>query len=247
MMEFTNTLKTWRHARRFSQLQLAIEAGISARHLSFLESGRAKPSREMIGKLSDALQLPLEARNVMFTHAGFAARYAGRQWDDEQMQPIQKAIDRLLETHMPYPCLVLDRYWTILKANDAAAGFFGVLGAGVGVSILDLMMSDTLPPLVGNWPEVAHHTAMRLRTESLAFGGDEKLDAVVAHLSKVDGVTSQTAAPVIPITLRLGELRLSMFSTLSQFGTPEDVTLDSYKIEHYFPMDAQTEAFFNPS
>ena len=142
---------------------------------------------------------------------------------------------------------MFDRYWTILKANPAAAQFFGALGAGIGVSVLDLMLSDTLPQLVENWEEVAHHTAMRLRTESLALGGDERLDQAVAHLSQVSGASFQSTAPVIPMTLRLGELRLSMFSTLSQFGTPEDVSLDSYKIEHYFPMDAETEAFFKPS
>ena len=109
MTQFAQSLKTWRTARRLSQLDLALEAEISARHLSFLETGRSNPSREMVIRLGEALQMPLDARNQFLTHAGFAARYQGRDWNDAEMSPVRRAVSRQLERHMPYPGLALDR------------------------------------------------------------------------------------------------------------------------------------------
>lgn len=244
MNEFALTLKSWRAVRRYSQLDLAHEADISGRHLSFLETGRAQPSREMVAKLGDALQLPLYARNQMLTHAGFAVRYAARNWSDDEMIPIRSAVDRMLTNHMPYPGLALDRLWTIRQANASALALFGLFGIGEGDSLIDLMTSGTLPEVVENWPEVAHHAAKRLRVESLAQGGVPELDRAATHLSQVRGNVGSGSNPVIPTILRHGDLRLSMFATLAQFGTPEDVTLDDLKVELYYPMDEDTtEAF----
>ncbi|WP_299729449.1 helix-turn-helix domain-containing protein [uncultured Tateyamaria sp.] len=240
MSDFAQTLKTWRAVRRYSQLDLALEADISGRHLSFLETGRSRPSREMVTRLGDALQLPLDARNQLLTHAGFAARYAGRNWTDADMAPIRSAVERMLSSHMPYPGIAVDRLWCIREANAAALALFGMLGVGVGDSLIDLTMSGTLEAVVENWPEVAHHTAKRLRVESLAQGGVPELDRAIAYLSKVDGYTERGSNPVIPTIFRQGDLRLSMFSTLAQFGTPEDVTLDDLRIELFFPMDEVT-------
>ncbi|MEO0547146.1 MAG: helix-turn-helix domain-containing protein [Pseudomonadota bacterium] len=244
MSEFSQSLKSWRTARRYSQLDLAHEADISGRHLSFLETGRAQPSREMVAKLSEALQLPLDARNQMLNHAGFAARYTGRDWSDEDMAPIRQAVDRMLTSHLPFPGLAVDRFWTIQKTNAAASSLFGLFGIGKGDSLLDLMTSDILPEFIENWPQVAHHAASRLRTESLAQGGVPELDRAVDHLSKVGGYSDYGSSPVIPTILRLGDLRLSMFSTIAQFGTPEDVTLDDLKIELYYPMDDDATLIF---
>ena len=244
MSDFAQTLKSWRNVRRYSQLDLATEAEISSRHLSFLETGRARPSREMVQRLGEALQLPLEARNQMLTHAGFAARYAGRQWSDDQMEPIRGAVQRMLDRHMPFPGMALDRMWVIRHLNPTAETLFGMLGVGIGDSMIELVTSDALPPLVENWPEVARHAAARLRVESAGQGGVPEFDRAVTTLLQAAGPDTGTPAPVIPTILRKGDMRLSMFATIAQFGTPEDLTLEDLKIELYFPMDAATEAMF---
>lgn len=244
MTPFAHSLKTWRAARRYSQLDLALEAEISARHLSFLETGRARPSRDMVLRLGDALHLPLDARNQMLTHAGFAARYAGRAWDAADMAPIRQAVSRQLDRHAPFPGLAVNRYWTIQEANATALALFGALGIGPGDSLLDLLMRDDMPGLIDNWPEVAHSAANRLRTESAAMGGIAAFDPVIRHLSAVPRPSRAPPAPVIPTIIRLGDTRLSMFATIAQFGTPEDLTLDDLKVELYFPMDDTTKAAF---
>ncbi|MBY5931631.1 helix-turn-helix transcriptional regulator [Tateyamaria omphalii] len=241
MTDFPGTLRTWRKARRFSQLDLAGEADVSARHISFLESGRAQPSREMIGRLSDALALPLDARNHMLTHAGFAARYPARAWDSADMAPVRAAVGHMLRAHAPYPALALDKVWTVIDLNAPASHLFGMLGVGQGDSLLDLMTSDHLPEVVENWPEVAHHACQRLRTESAAQGGIAVLDKVADHLGRVPGRKTHTTGPVIPTVLLSGDLRLSIFATIAQFGTPEDVALDDLKVELYFPSDDETD------
>lgn len=244
MLEFRESLRSWRTARRFSQLELAMKADISARHLSFLETGRARPSRAMVARLGEALQLPLSARNEFLTLAGYAVRYQGRDWDADEMAPIRQAVDRLLEGQLPYPGLALDRLWRIRRANAAALALFGGFGLTVGDSLLDLMLSSALPALVENWPEVAHHAAQRLRTESLAQGGVRELDEAVTRLLEVPQPESASTGPVIPTVLRFGETRLSMFATVSQFGTPEDLLLEDLKIELYFPTDQVTADAF---
>lgn len=244
MTAFPQTLKTWRKAKRFSQLALAVEADVSSRHISFLETGRARPSREMISRLGDAMQLPLAARNQMLTHAGFAARYPGRTWDAEEMAPIRAAVDHTLTSHAPYPALAIDRLWTIVRMNRPAALLFGQFDVGEGDSLLELMTSDSLPGVVENWPEVAHHVAQRLRTESAAQGGVDALDQAADRLGQVPQGEPQARLPIVPTILRTGDQRLSMFSTIAQFGTPEDLTLDELKIELYFPADEETKAVF---
>ena len=241
-MSFPETLKTWRQARRFSQLDLALEADVSARHVSFLETGRARPSADMVARLGAALNLPLDARNQMLVAAGFAARYPARDWSDDTMAPVRQAVAHTLASHMPYPALAVDRLWTIVDLNPAAATLFGAVGLGVGGSILEAMCGPVLPEVVENWPEVARHAAERLRLESAALGGDEALDRAASYLGVVSGGGAQTPlGPVIPTILRLGETRLSLFATIAQFGTAQDLALADLKIELYFPADEETE------
>lgn len=244
MTDFPQTLKSWRAARRYSQLDLANEAEISGRHLSFLETGRARPSREMVNRLGEALRLPLHARNQMLTHAGFAVRYDRRSWSDDEMAPIRRAVDRMLETHLPYPGLAIDRLWTIRQANSTALSLFGLFDIGIGDSLIDLMLSDFLPPMVDNWPEVARHAAARLRAESVAQGGMAELERAIGQLEKAGGAVDTPSGPVVPTVIRHDDMRLSMFATIAQFGTPEDITLDDLKIELYFPMDDATAKTF---
>lgn len=241
MMPFSEALRTWRKTRRYSQLELAIEANVSARHISFLESGRARPSQAMVARLGDALHLPLSARNQMLTLAGFAMRYPGRHWNDDEMMPIRAAVDHMLSRHAPYPALAADRLWNVVRINEPARRLFGALGLGEGDSLLDLLLSSALLPLVENWPDVAHRAAQRLRTESAAQGGLAELERVAARLSNVPAPSPAISTPVVPTIFRVNDMRLSLFATISQFGTPEDLTLDDLKIELYFPADALTE------
>lgn len=244
MTDFARTLKGWRAARRFSQLDLALEADISARHLSFLETGRANPSKDMVIRLGEALQLPLDARNQMLTHAGFAVRYKGRDWDDEEMAPVRKAVQWQLERHAPYPGLAVDRLWKIRDANTTALALFGTFDTGIGDSLLDLMTQSALPTIVENWSEVAHHAAARLRTENAALGGVKEFEDAITYLSTFAPSEGLSAGPVVPTILKQGDVRLSMFATISQFGTPEDLLLDDLKVELYFPTDTATKKAF---
>lgn len=241
MTLFAQSLKSWRKARRFSQLDLAMEADVSSRHVSFLETGRANPSRDMITRLGDALALPLNARNQLLTHAGFAARYGQRDWNSDEMRPIRVAVDHMLAQHEPYPAFTIDREWTIVKANTAAAQLFSPIGVREGVSLIDVLLREEVQALIENWPDVAHHSAHRLRTESAAQGGNPILDAAADALSTAPLPDSQSPGPVIATVYRVGDMRLSLFSTIAQFGTPEDLALDDLKIELFFPADDTTE------
>lgn len=244
MTEFSEGLKAWRKIRRYSQLDLAAEADISGRHLSFLETGRSHPSREMVLRLSEALQLPLGARNQLLTHAGFAARYGDHKWTDAEMAPIRKAVQRTLANHMPYPGLAVDRKWRIVQINTAASALYGQFGVGIGDSLVDLMVSDSLPDIVENWPEVAQAAAARLRLESRAQGGVPEFDRAAAHLARSGTDTGRTSNPMTPTIVSLGDIRLTMFAVIAQIGTPEEIVLDDLKIELYFPMDQETDRAF---
>lgn len=241
MTQFSQTLKNWRKARRFSQLELASEAEVSSRHVSFLETGRANPSRAMIGRLGDALNLPLAVRNQLLADAGFAARYPKRTWDDDEMEPIRKAVDHVLRQHSPYPAFAVDQHWTILQMNPSAKRLFAMMGADAGVSLIDLLLQETVQSMIENWPDVAHHSAYRLRVESASRGGDAVLDAAAEAFSQVPSPKQNAVGPVVPTIYKTGDLRLSLFSTIAQFGTPVDLALDDLKIELFFPNDHDTE------
>jgi transcriptional regulator with XRE-family HTH domain len=245
MTQFPQTLKAWRNARWLSQLDLAAEAGVSARHISFLENGRAHPSREMVGKLCDALRLPLVVQNQLFTDAGFAPLYLAREWNVEDMAPIRAAIAHTLQGHSPYPGFVIDRFWTVLEMNSPSQRLFGAIGITVGTSLIDLIMADRLQPFIENWSEVARHSAQRLRVESAAQGGIHEFDLAAAKLAKVPHAKEQIMKAVVPTVYRVGAVRLSLFATIAQFGTPEDLALDDLKLELFFPADVETKAFFD--
>lgn len=242
---FAQTLKKWRKVRRFSQLDLATEAGISGRHLSFLETSRAHPSRGMVLRLSETLQLPLDARNHILQQAGFAAEYGDRRWTDKEMLPIRQAVDRMLENHMPYPGLAVDRFWRIVQLNRTGAALFGHFGIGVGDSLVDLLVSDAFREVVENWSEVARTAAARLRIESVAQGGIETFERAASHITQTVSDVPGVPYPVIPTVIRVNNARLSMFATIAQLGTPEDIVLDDLKVELYFPMDDETAASFD--
>lgn len=236
MQNFPDILRNWRNQRRLSQLDLAMEANVSSRHISFLETGRSRPSRDMVIRLGDTLSIPLEVRNQMLTSAGFAPKYQKRDWDDASMAPIRKAIDWTLDRHAPYPGIAIDRMWIIQRMNAPARLLFGTMGADEGRSMLDLIQHPLVQDSVENWPEVAHHSALRLRSESAAQGGIPELEAAADLLAK-DAIPSDPNVPAIPTIFKLGDQRLSLFGTIAQFGTTADQTLEDLKIELFFPAD----------
>lgn len=245
MTGFSDMLRHWRQLRRLSQLDLALEAGVSARHISFLETGRARPSAAMVARLGEALTLPLDARNQLLTRAGFAPRHEARTWDDAAMAPIRRAVDHMLDRHAPWPGLAVDADWTVVRLNRPAAALFGGLGLREGTSFLDLLLSDDLPRAIENWPEVAHHAARRLRLESAARGGVARLDDAAGALARVALRGRAPGGPVVPVILRLGAGRVSLFSTIAQFGTAEDLLLEDLRIELFFPMDSESDALLS--
>lgn len=242
---FGTQLRTWRGQRHMSQLDLGLTANVSARHISFLETGRAKPSRSMVLMLGDVLDVPRASRNALLNAAGFAPAYQSRDWSDEDMASVREAVDWTMQRHDPYPAFVLDRHWILIKTNRSAGALLGGLEVGEGSSLLDVMTDiEMTRALFENWHEVTHHMLARLRTESLHLGGDDVLDTAVEKLSaalgaKATGPTGPLAA-VIPARYRSNGLTLSLFSTIAQFGTAEDIALADLKIEMLFPADKAT-------
>jgi transcriptional regulator with XRE-family HTH domain len=244
MTPYPGMLKEWRKRRRLSQLDLAVEAEVSARHISFLETGRSRPSPDMILHLSEVMNLPVETRNQMMRAEGFAPRFAATPIDDAAMSPIRDAVEWTLQQHAPYPGMVLDRLWTVVMLNNGAQRLFKPLGISEGQSLLDLLTSPLMPELVENWPEVAHHTMLRLRAESANAGGIPALDAAARRLSQQGHARSGAViGPTISTIYRFGGQRLSLFGTIAQFSTVTDVTLDDMKIELFFPADDQSAKF----
>lgn len=244
---FGPMLRTWRENRRLSQLELAMASDVSARHISFLETGRSSPSRPMVLHLAELLQVPLSARNALLGAAGFAAAYGSRGLDDEEIQPIRQAIAWTLERHEPYPATLFDRHWKLLRANRPAQHMLGSAGIGPGDSMLDLFGDpERMAMLIDNWQDVARHMAVRLRTEAAHQGGDTLLEATASRLEAAIGRHKPAGLHVnpafIPIHVCLNGAVLSLFSTISHFGSVEDVALADLKMELFFPADERTRA-----
>jgi transcriptional regulator with XRE-family HTH domain len=238
-------LKDWRARRRVSQLDLALSANVSARHVAFLETGRARPSRPMVMQLAAALELPLEMRNGLLNAAGFAPSYARRTLDEASMAHVRYAIDWSLQRHAPYPAFAKDRHWCIVAANDVATTMLQVAGLATGDSLLDLVTDETrLMATFANPGEVGRHILQRLRIESHYYGGENVLETAAQKLAAIAAVRTfqpDTHLPaVVPALYRMGDQVLSLFSTLAQFGTAEDLMLADLQMEFLFPADDDT-------
>jgi transcriptional regulator with XRE-family HTH domain len=254
---FPELLKAWRRRRRLSQLELALEAGVSQRHLSFLESGRARPSRSMILQLGECLDVPLRERNDWLLAAGFAPVFAARPLDDPQMRQVMAAVRRMLAGHEPFPAVAIDRAWNVRLANRPFDALVALAGADVwervGGAERNLMRLLFHPagvrPLIANWPAVGPLLWQRARREAEALGGDET-KAVLAELAPHQDADTLGAAedaallPVLPVELRKDGLRVAFFTVIATFGTAQDVTADELRIESFFPADEATEALF---
>ena len=241
-------LREWRQRRHLSQLDLALGAGVSARHLSFLETGRARPSAEMVLRLSEQLDVPLRDRNQILLAAGHAPAFGQRALADPELGPVRAAIDAVLAGHEPCPALVVDRHWGLVAANRAV----GMLLEGVDPALLEPPVNvlrlglhpDGLARRIVNLGEWRAHLLDRLAREAAA-SGDPALAALHTELSGLPGGEDAPAAgDAIAVTLRLrhGDAELAFLSTVTTFGTALDVTVSELSIESFFPADAATAA-----
>ncbi len=243
-------LREWRGRRRLSQLNLALDAEISPRHLSFVETGRAKPSREMILLLAEQLAIPLRERNELLTAAGFAAVFPERLLNDEALQSARQTIDLILQGHEPNPALAVDRHWNVITANRGIEFLLqGVSAAQLQPPINVLRLSlhpDGLAPQIANLAEIRVHLLERLRRQ-IELTADAVLLTLEQELknypmSKNNVLSSQidTTQIAVPLRLRKADAELSFISTTTVFGTPIDITLAEIAIESFFPANQFT-------
>jgi transcriptional regulator with XRE-family HTH domain len=246
-------LREWRQRRRLSQLDLALDADVSTKHLSFVESGRAQPSREMVLHLAEQLEVPLRERNMLLVAAGFAPVFRERQLQDPALASARRAIDLVLAGHEPYPALAVDRHWTMVAANGAVARLAGGADPSLlqpPVNVLRLSLHPRgLAPRIANLAEWRAHLLERLRRQ-IDVSDDPVLASLLEELrglpapgasaSRKPAVNGEFAGVVVPLQLVTDAGTLSFFSTTTVFGTPVDITLSELAIEAFFPADAAT-------
>lgn len=245
---FGTVLKEWRGIRRMSQLDLGSMADVSSRHISFLESGRSNPSRAMVLHLTEILDVPRQERNRFLGAAGFAPQFETHDPQGSEMQPIREAVRWTLDRHDPFPAIVLDRHWNVVDSNASAELMFAFMGIDRRVNMIELFVEDSgIRDLIENWPEVGYHLLTRFRTESAAVGGDAILDGAIAALLADDSIgppLSSPLPPAIPMRVRIGDSTVSLFSTIAQFGSAEDIALADQRVELFFPADDATRELF---
>jgi len=245
-------LRQWRATRRMSQLDLSLEAEISSRHLSFVESGKSQPSREMVTRLADALNVPLRERNSLLVAAGFAPIYRETGMTAPEMALTQRAMELILRQQEPYPAIVQDRHWNLLHANEGAIKFLHFTLGSIPKErniVRHMLRDEYLKPFIANWDEVARDIIRRLHQEVAWVPTDETLRALLHEALNCPGVPEQwrspelevPASPLLNFIIRKGETELRFFSTWTTFGSPHDVTLEELRIECSFPADEATE------
>jgi transcriptional regulator with XRE-family HTH domain len=245
-------IRAWRQHRRLSQLDFALDVEISQKHLSFIESGRSQPSREMVLRLADHLDVPLRERNLMMLAAGYAPIFPERSLDDPALKPARQAIDLVLKGHEPFPALAVDRHWTLIAANAAVPAFLGMASdAGLlapPINVLRLSLSPGgLAPHIVNFGEWRAHLLDRLRHQ-IEVTADPALITLLQDLVALPGPSSADekqpvrdyAGVVVPMKLRTPAGILSFFSTTTIFGTPVDITLAELALEAFYPADEAT-------
>lgn len=252
---FGGLLRRWRMTRRLSQEQLAYDAEISTRHLSCLETGKSKPSREMVLLLASALELELRERNTLLSSAGFAAVYPASGLESLEMAPVRRAIDLILQKQEPYGAIVVDRVWNVLRLNEGAGRLlmrFLPEAADQPQRATNIVRSSLDPqglrPFIVNWVEVATFALERLERECMMFPTDAARQALRAEVRAYPGVevlrpfaSQGVAAPVSLVHLKRGDDEARLFTMLTTIGTPLDVTAQELAIETYFPADEATE------
>jgi transcriptional regulator with XRE-family HTH domain len=246
-------VRAWRHARGLSQIDLATRAGFSTRHVSFVETGRTRPSRETVLTLAEALDVPLRERNLLLEAAGFARIFRETALTSDEMAHVRGVLQFILDRHLPYPALVLDRHSTCLQGNRAAGHLLSMLVApsllAKGTNQLRAVFHpDGVRRSIVNWPEVESYLLRRAERE-LGGGDDPAGTELLAEIrtyangSAISGSSTPLRPTdlLLPIHIRMGDLDLRLFSTIMTLGTPQDVTLQELRIETFFPADEESE------
>lgn len=246
-------LREWRGARRMSQMDLALEAGVSTRHLSCVETGKARPSRELVALLAGALDMPMRDRNALLVVAGYAPGYRETALSAPEMSLVRRAIEFILAQQAPYPAFVVNRHWDVLMANDGVTRVFGWLrgGAPHGNIIRQVFDPADMRPFIENWDEVAGDLIRHLHHEVAANPSDKVSRALLAEALAYPDVPARwehrqlgtAPMPLMTVVFRRGDQRLTFFSTLTTFGTSRDITLEEIRVECMFPADDATTAF----
>jgi transcriptional regulator with XRE-family HTH domain len=252
---FGSLLRSFRAARRLSQLEMALAAGISTRHLSCLETGRAGPSREMVVLLAGVLDLSLRDRNVLLQAAGFVPIYTESDLADPALAAIRSSIEFLLERHAPYPAVLVDRTWTVRLFNAPAIAVLArfVADPALLAGPLNLMRLLFDPagsrPFIVNWEEVASMMIERLHREAASAAGDDASRGLLNELLAIEGVPSDWRRPrlsvdpsfMVPLRLSRGDCEIALYSAITTLGTPQDVTLQELRLETFLPADAASD------
>lgn len=260
---FSAMMIKWRKLKKLSQLDLSLESGVSQRHISFMESGRSKPSREMVLALAKVLDIPLRDRNQLLSGAGFAPIFKERDLGSDEMHAVNHALEMTLAHHEPYPAIVADRNWNLVMANDAAQRFIGLMGDTEEVwqrvdpsgnkNVYRLTFHPQgMQPLISNWNEMSTLLLLRLEREVSADPNNEFLSDLLeemVEMSGLDEVRDMTEmfmplAPILPMEMTTAGITLNVFSMISSFGTALDVTAEELKVETFFPADELTKSFF---
>ncbi len=249
---FGSLLKTWRKARKRSQLDVALDAEISARHLSFVETGRSKPSREMVLLLADVLDVPLRERNALLGAAGFASIYRKSNLNSDEMAPIKRSIEFMLEHHNPFPAIVCDEQWNVVLQNRASMMLLpqfiadpSCVADGPLNAMRLLFDPRAMRPFLVNWESLAGTLMQRLHREAQLAGPDDPLNKLIAELFEYGGVPEAWRIPrmleipevVSAMHMKRDAIEISMFSAITTLGTPIDITAQDLRIETFFPAD----------
>jgi len=252
---FGHLLRHWRQLRRLSQLELAGKAGVSGRHLSFLESGRSQPSREMVQLLGAALDLPLDERNVLHVAAGFVPPYGNRDVAAENVPHVRQALDFILRQQEPYPAIVIDGHWDIRFRNEASHRMFAPFRGAyrmapeiAGNAMHSVFHPEGLRPFIDNWRDFAGEMIQILHRE--VAQGSRVSAELLDEIRRYPGLAGilkpasppASSSPVMTMQLRKDELRLAFFSTFTTFAMPADAALQQLKIECFYPADDATAA-----
>lgn len=253
---FASRLVWWRKRRGVSQLQLALAADCSQRHVSFLELGRTNPSREMVLRLAAALDIPLRRANELLLAAGFAPVWTETDLDAQALAPVRDALDYMLRQQEPFPAVVVDRRWNVLQANRGAIALVeflvGPLTPGAAINLADALVAPgVLRPYLTNWADVVRYFLRSVAADAAADGTAETAE-LLQRLLGYDGVRAVMAlgaplvaeGPVLPMHFQKGGTTLRLFTTIATLGTPQDITLQELRIESFFPMDDPSRDLF---
>jgi transcriptional regulator with XRE-family HTH domain len=249
---FASNLRWWRRHRGLSQLDLAGRTEISQRHLSFMELGRASPSRDMVMRLAAALDVPLRQHNALLISAGFAPVWRQTSLAAPELGEISSALDYMLAQQEPFPAVAVDRHWNLLRSNPGAVRLIeflvGPLAPDTPVNLADALVApDVLRPYLVNWAEVVRYFVRSVDADAAADGTaetaalHERLLAYQGVRAAVETLPNEMAiTPVLPMHFRKGKIDLRLFTTIATLGTPQDITLQELRVECFFPMDAGT-------